>query len=143
MGVAIRASLSIRMENLYVGDRGGTIFKISRTRQIYVFATLEASIAAYHLAFGTDNHLYVTGPTTSSFDSVYRISPAGEVETYYRAWAVRKASRLTRTGRVVCGPDRSEAAAAWFVSINNGIRSCFFPGPGSWAWPSLPRARSG
>jgi sugar lactone lactonase YvrE len=71
-------------ENLYVGDRGGTIFKISRTRQIYVFATLEASIAAYHLAFGADHHLYVTGPTTSSFDSVYRISPAGEVETYYR-----------------------------------------------------------
>ena len=71
-------------ENLYVGDRGGTIFKISRARQIYVFATLEPSIAAYHLAFGTDGYLYVTGPTTSSFDSVYRMSPSGEVETYYR-----------------------------------------------------------
>ena len=71
-------------ENLYVGDRGGTVFKISRARQIYVFATLEPSIAAYHLAFGTDGYLYVTGPTTSSFDSVYRVSPSGEVETYYR-----------------------------------------------------------
>lgn len=83
MGVATGIAFD-QDENLYVGDRGGTIFKISRSRQIYVFATLEASIAAYHLAFGTDNHLYVTGPTTSSFDSVYRISPAGEVETYYR-----------------------------------------------------------
>jgi len=83
MGVATGIAFD-QDENLYVGDRGGTIFKISRTRQIYVFATLEASIAAYHLAFGTDQHLYVTGPTTSSFDSVYRISPAGEVETYYR-----------------------------------------------------------
>ena len=55
--------------NLYVGDRSGTIFKISRQRQIYVFATLEPSIAAYHLAFGPDDYLYVTGPTTSSFDS--------------------------------------------------------------------------
>ena len=71
-------------ENLYVGDRSGTIFKISRSRQIYVFATLESSIAAYHLAFGNDGYLYVTGPTTSSFDSVYRVSPAGEVELYYR-----------------------------------------------------------
>jgi hypothetical protein len=71
-------------ENLYVGDRGGTVFKISRTRQIYVFATLEPSIAAYHFAFGPDGYLYVTGPTTSSFDSVYRIAPSGEVETYYR-----------------------------------------------------------
>ena len=31
--------------NLYVGDRSGTIFKISPDRQIYVFATMEASIA--------------------------------------------------------------------------------------------------
>ncbi len=71
-------------ENLYVGDRSGTIFKISRARQIYVFATLEASIAAYHLAFGNDGYLYATGPTTSSFDSVYRVSTHGEVETFYR-----------------------------------------------------------
>jgi hypothetical protein len=70
--------------NLYVGDRSGTVFKISPDRQIFVFATLEPSIAAYHLAFGPDDYLYVTGPTTSSFDSVYRISNAGEVETFYR-----------------------------------------------------------
>lgn len=71
-------------ENLYVGDRSGTIFKISRSRQIYVFATLEPSIAAYHLAFGLDQDLYVTGPTTSSFDAVYRVSTAGEVTTFFR-----------------------------------------------------------
>lgn len=71
-------------ENLYVGDRSGTIFKISRQRQIYVFATLEPSISAYHLAFGADRNLYVTGPTTSSFDAVHRVTPAGEVETFFR-----------------------------------------------------------
>jgi hypothetical protein len=71
-------------DNLYVGDRSGTIFKISRQRQIYVFATIEPSIAAYHLAFGPDGYLYVTGPTTSSFDSVYRVAPTGEVEIFYR-----------------------------------------------------------
>ena len=71
-------------ENLYVGDRSGTVFKISRERQIYVFATLEPSIAAYHLAFGPDGYLYVSGPTTSSFDSIHRISSAGHVEVFYR-----------------------------------------------------------
>jgi sugar lactone lactonase YvrE len=70
--------------NLYVGDRSGTIFKINRERQIFVFATLEPSVAAYHLAFGGDGHLYVTGPTTSSFDHVFRISPAGDVSSFYR-----------------------------------------------------------
>ena len=71
-------------DNLYVGDRSGTIFKVSRQRQIYVFATLEPSIAAYHLAFGPEGYLYVTGPTTSSYDSVHRISPDGHVELFYR-----------------------------------------------------------
>jgi sugar lactone lactonase YvrE len=70
--------------NLYVGDRSGTVFKVSPSRQIYVFATLEASIAAYHLAFGPQGYLYITGPTTSSFDAVQRISPNGEVEVFYR-----------------------------------------------------------
>lgn len=71
-------------DNLYVGDRSGTIFKISPSRQIYVFATLEPSISAYHLAWGPDRHLYVSGPTTSSFDTVSRIAPNGDVETFYR-----------------------------------------------------------
>jgi sugar lactone lactonase YvrE len=70
--------------NLFVGDRSGTIFKISRERQIYVFTTLEPSIAAYHLALGPDGYIYVTGPTTSSFDSVHRVSNSGQVETFYR-----------------------------------------------------------
>lgn len=83
MGVATGMAFD-RDENLYVGDRSGTIFKINRKRQIFVFATLEASVAAYHLAFGLDNCLYVTGPTTSSFDQIYRVSPAGEVSTFYR-----------------------------------------------------------
>jgi hypothetical protein len=83
MGVATGIAFD-RAENLYVGDRSGTIFKINRERQIFVFATIEPSVAAYHLAFGPDGCLYVTGPTTSSFDQIYRVSPAGEVATFYR-----------------------------------------------------------
>jgi sugar lactone lactonase YvrE len=70
--------------NLYVGDRSGTIFKVSPTRQIYVYATLEQSISAYHLAWGPDQHLYVSGPTTSSFDCIYRVADNGDVEVFYR-----------------------------------------------------------
>ena len=84
-GMGIGTGLAFDREgNLYVGDRSGTIFKISQQRQIYVFATVEPSIAAYHLAFGPDDHLYVTGPTTSSFDCVHRVSPDGAVESYFR-----------------------------------------------------------
>ncbi len=86
--------------NLYVGDRSGTIFKISPNRQIFVFATLEPSIAAYHLAFGPDNYLYVTGPTTSSFDAVYRISKEGEVETFYRGLGRPQGMAFDEEGRL-------------------------------------------
>lgn len=99
MGVATGIAFDSE-ENLYVGDRSGTIFKISRSRQIYVFATLEPSIAAYHLAFGPEDYLYVTGPTTSSFDSVYRISKAGEVETFCRGLGRPQGLAFDAEGRV-------------------------------------------
>ncbi len=83
MGVATGIAFDAE-ENLYVGDRTGTIFKINRSRQIFVFATLEPSVAAYHLAFGPKGFLYVTGHTTSSFDHVFRISPAGETTSFYK-----------------------------------------------------------
>jgi sugar lactone lactonase YvrE len=83
MGIATGIAFD-REGNLYVGDRSGTIFKINRDRQIFVFAMLEPSVAAYHLAFGNNGNLYVTGPTTSSFDAVYQINPHGEVSVFYR-----------------------------------------------------------
>ncbi len=83
MGVATGIAFD-RDENLYVGDRSGTIFKIARDRQTFVFATLEPSISAYHLAFGPEGDLFVTGPTTSSFDSVYKIDSHGDTTVFYR-----------------------------------------------------------
>jgi glucose/arabinose dehydrogenase len=83
MGVATGIAFD-HNENLYVGDRSGTIFKISRDRQTFVFATLEPSVSAYHLAFRGDGHLFVSGPTTSSFDSIYEIDPHGTPSVFYR-----------------------------------------------------------
>ena len=83
MGIATGIAFD-REQNLYVGDRSGTIFKISPSREIFVFATLEPSIAAYHLAFHPNGELYVTGPTTSSYDRVYRITQGGDVQVFYR-----------------------------------------------------------
>lgn len=83
MGIATGIAFD-RSQNLYVGDRSGTIFKIDRDQKVFVFATLEPSVSAYHLAFNPQGDLFVTGPTTSSFDSVYRIDPHGTVSTFYR-----------------------------------------------------------
>ncbi len=84
-GLGIATGLAFdRDDNLYVGDRSGTIFKIDAKRNIFVYATLEPSVAAYHLAFSPGGDLYVSGPTTSSYDPVYCISPKGAVEIFYR-----------------------------------------------------------
>src|ERR1700724_2169351 len=79
MGVATGIAFD-RDQSLYVGDRNGTIFKIARDQQVFVFATLEVSISAYHLAFSPRGDLYVTGPT----DRVYKIDPNGTVSTFYK-----------------------------------------------------------
>jgi len=84
-GMGIATGMAFDAEhNLYVGDRSGTIFKIAPDRQIFVFATLEPSVAAYHLAFGIDGTLYVTGPTTSSYDSVHAVDRNGDITVFYR-----------------------------------------------------------
>ena len=83
MGIATGLAFDCKGD-LFVGDRSGTIFKISSDRQILVFATLEPSIAAYHLAFSAVGDLYVAAPTTSSYDRIYKITTGGDVSAFYR-----------------------------------------------------------
>ncbi len=87
LGIATGIAFDARGD-LYVGDRSGTIFKIRVERgeaaETFVFATLEPSIAAYHLAFNGKGTLFVTGPTTASNQGVYAIDPQGKISTYFQ-----------------------------------------------------------
>ena len=67
---------------LYVGDRSGSILRVEEDARARQFATLPPSIAAFHLAFGPDDHLYATAPTLDTNDGVYRISPDGRVSEW-------------------------------------------------------------
>lgn len=77
-GIAFDAS-----GQMFVGDRSGTIYRVSDIGDPHSFAAIEPSMAAYHMAFGPDGALFVTGPTASSFDSVYRVSATGDVTNYF------------------------------------------------------------
>ena len=128
MGVATGLAFD-GQRNLYVGDRSGTVFKISPDRQIFVFATLEPSIAAYHLAFGPDGYLYVAGPTTSSFDSIHRISHNGEVEVFYRGLGRPQGMAFDEEGRLYVAA--SIAGRKGVVRIDPDRRAeLFLSGPG-------------
>lgn len=67
---------------LYVGDRSGSILRVAEGKAMQV-ATIPSSVAAFHLAFGPDGWLYVTAPTLSARDPVYRVSLDGEVEIFH------------------------------------------------------------
>ncbi|MFN2413220.1 MAG: gluconolaconase, partial [Pyrinomonadaceae bacterium] len=71
---------------MYVGDRSGTIYRIEDGGRAEMFAALEPSVAAYHLAFGPDKRLYVSAPGLASHDSIFAIDSFGEVETFFRGF---------------------------------------------------------
>lgn len=68
--------------SLFVGDRSGTVFEVGKRGQARTLATLPSSIAAFHLALGADG-LYVTAPTLSARDVIYRVTLDGAVSVAY------------------------------------------------------------
>lgn len=69
---------------MYVGDRTGTIFRINGIGEEHSWSQIEPSVSAYHLAFGPNDSLYVTGPTVTSFDCVWRVNSDGEVDVFFK-----------------------------------------------------------
>jgi sugar lactone lactonase YvrE len=99
MGVATGAVFD-KEGNLYVGDRSGTIFKIDVQRKIFVLATLEASISAYHLAIDSGGTLYVTGPTLCSNDAIWAIDSHGQTRAWFRGLGRPQGLALSKDGDV-------------------------------------------
>jgi DNA-binding beta-propeller fold protein YncE len=99
MGVATGAVFD-KEGNLYVGDRSGTIFKIDVQRKIFVLATLEASISAYHLAIDSEGTLFVTGPTLCSNDAIWAIDSHGQTRAWFRGLGRPQGLALSRGGDV-------------------------------------------
>ncbi len=111
MGVATGIAFD-RDGNLYVGDRSGTIFKIDRDRQIFVFAMLEPSVSAYHLAFGSNGNLYVSRPDYFEFRPHLPDRSRMARSAFSTAdWDVRRGWLLTWTTTCMLRP-RSMAAGA-------------------------------
>lgn len=137
LGVATGLAFN-RSGEMFVGDRSGTIFKINEIGEAKPWAQHEPSVSAYHLAFGPDGSLYLSGPTVSSFDSVTRFDEDGNASTFYqglgrpqglafdRAGNVYVAASLRgRRGIVRISPDGSDAQLV--VSGMNVVGLAFGP----------------
>jgi DNA-binding beta-propeller fold protein YncE len=137
LGVATGLAFD-REGRMYVGDRTGTIYRVNGIGEENRWAQLEQSVSAYHLAFGPDDALYVTGPTVSSFESVMRINQSGEVSVFYRGlgrphglafdregFLYVAASLHGRRGIIRITPDGSDAEM--FVAGMNVVGVAFSP----------------
>src|SRR5215213_1754615 len=85
---------------MHVGDRTGTIFKVNGIGEERAWTQLEPSVSAFHLAFGPDNSLYVTGPTVTSFDSIWRINQDGHIDMFYKGLGRPQGLAFDRDGNL-------------------------------------------
>ena len=136
-GMGVATGIAFDNEgNLFVGDRSGTIFKISPDRQTFVYATLEPSVAAYHLAFRDDGVLLVSAPTTLSSHPIYAIDPDGSKREFFHGLGRPQGLALDVDGNVYIAasykgqrgiiriaPDGTNADL--FVSGNDLVGLCF------------------
>ncbi len=99
LGVATSIAFD-RVGRMYVGDRTGTIHRVNGIGEADVWALLEPSVSAYHMAFGLDDNLYVTGPTVSSFDAITRVDGDGRTSVFYRGLGRPQGLAFDRAGNL-------------------------------------------
>lgn len=85
---------------MFVGDRGGNIYRVSESGSFDRVATLEPSVAAYHLAFGPDGRLFVSSPGFWSSDAIYAVDRNGEVEHYVKGLGRPQGLAFDREGHL-------------------------------------------
>ena len=99
LGVATGIAFN-RQGVMFVGDRSGNIYRVDEIGGAEKWAEHEPSVSAYHLAFGPDDSLYVTGPTVSSFDSITRFDEDGNASTFFRGLGRPQGLAFDRDGNL-------------------------------------------
>jgi len=99
LGIATGLAFN-RAGEMFVGDRSGTIHRINEIGEASPWAEHEPSVSAYHLAFGPDDNLYLSGPTVSSFDSIVRFDESGNANVFFRGLGRPQGLAFDREGNL-------------------------------------------
>jgi hypothetical protein len=84
-GLGIATGIAFGLDGMmYVGDRTGTVYRIKDFAEAETFTVMDASVAAYHLAFSPDGRLFMTAPALASYDAVFAIDSEGFDDKFFR-----------------------------------------------------------
>ncbi len=121
---------------MYIGDRTGTIFRVRDFAEVETFTVMDASVAAYHLAFGPEGRLFLTAPGLASHDAVHVIDKEGFDEEFFRGFGRPQGLAFDISGNLyvaACYQGRhgivriasDGSSAEHFVAGNNIVGLCF------------------
>lgn len=127
--------------SMYIGDRSGPVLRIDPGGVRTTIATLPASVAAFHVAYGPDDHLYVSAPSLNTRDPVYRVSPDGDVEALPVPFGRPQGLAFDRQGRLYVCEALAGGAAVMRLTLEDPtpervlaapavVGLCFDPGGG-------------
>jgi sugar lactone lactonase YvrE len=102
---------------LFVGDRSGSVFRVGPDRRVETFASLPASVAAFHLTIGPDGSLYVTAPTLASHDVLYRVTPDRLVEVVSDGFGRPQGLAFDKRGDLYVADALAGAAGLYRVDV--------------------------
>jgi hypothetical protein len=114
---------------LYVGDRAGKVYRIDPQGGRKEYAALEPSVSAYHLAMDSSDCLYVTGPTLSMRDVLYRIPGQGQVENVLTGLARPQGIAFLPGGDLLIAASYGGKKGVFRFSPKTGELSHFIAGP--------------
>ena len=105
--------------NLYVGDRGGVVYRLDRAGKAESVCEIEPSVSAFHLTMRQDDVLFVSGPTLATQDNIYEVGADRKPKVFFRGIGRPQGMAFDSAGRLlVAGSYR-------------GRRGVFAIGPGS------------
>ena len=122
---------------MYVGDRAGMIYKVFERAGAEQFASIEPSVAAFHMALGPDEKLYVASPGFASNDAIYQVDKySGRVNTFIRGLGRPQGLAFDRDGNLYVAAcyrgrhgivkiDINTKAIEQFVAGNGIVGLCF------------------
>ena len=121
---------------MFVGDRSGTIYRVFEDGRKETYATIEPSVAAFHIAFGPDGRLFASSPGFASHDVIYAVSEDGSVERFARGLGRPQGLAFDRDGNLyvaacfrgrhgVVRIDAQTREIEHFIAGNNVVGLCF------------------